>query len=148
MTFGTVQAHIKLQVQKTFKDGFHIAESIQTLKTHDLTKEEPVRLTAKINSLMDEEELLKAKVEQDGMDFQYTAQLGLYYERVQELKTGMLKAYALIFSTYCSKTMQQRVMESPNFLYDTGTDPDKIPKIENNPVQLLIAIQSLMHDAV
>jgi hypothetical protein len=49
-----------------------------------------------------------------------------------------MKAYALIFSTYCNKTMQNRVEEHPEF--ETA--------IRNDPIELLNKIKVLMHDPI
>ena len=50
----------------------------------------------------------------------------------------MVKAYTLIFSSYCNKTMQNRIEEHPDFE----------SKIQDNPIELLKAIKILMHDPV
>ncbi len=50
----------------------------------------------------------------------------------------MTKAYALIFSTYCNKTMQNRVEEHPEF--ETT--------IRDDPIELLNKIKVLMHDPI
>jgi hypothetical protein len=48
----------------------------------------------------------------------------------------LTEAYALIFSTYCNKTMQNRVEEHPEF--ETT--------ICDDPIELLNKIKVLMHD--
>ena len=50
----------------------------------------------------------------------------------------MCQAYALIKSQYCSKTMQTRIEEHPD--YES--------KIDDDPIALLEAIRTLMHDTV
>ena len=49
-----------------------------------------------------------------------------------------MKAYALIFSTYCNKTMQTRVENHHLFATD----------IQDNPIKLLEVVQVLMHDGI
>jgi hypothetical protein len=50
----------------------------------------------------------------------------------------LTKAYALIFSTYCNKTMQNRVEEHPEF--ETT--------IRDDPIELLNKIKVLMQDPI
>ena len=50
----------------------------------------------------------------------------------------MTKAYALIFSNFCNKTMQNRVEEHPEF--ETT--------IRDDPIELLNKIKVLMHDPI
>ena len=54
------------------------------------------------------------------------------------LNDNLVKAYALIYSTYCSKTMQNRVQE----------DVDFKNKIQDDPIELLKALKVLMHNTV
>ena len=49
-----------------------------------------------------------------------------------------MKAYALIFSTYCHKTMQNLIEEHPD--YKT--------MIRDGPIELLNKIKVLMHDPI
>jgi hypothetical protein len=49
-----------------------------------------------------------------------------------------MKAYALIFSTYCNKTMQNPIEEHPEF--ETV--------IRQDPIELLNKIKVLMHDPI
>ena len=80
----------------------------------------------------------KAQVEQSGMDIKYQEELRQYLDRKDNLRQGLYKAYALIFTNYCTRAMQARVEEQPK--YDT--------KIKNNPIELLEIIKTLMHDPV
>jgi hypothetical protein len=50
----------------------------------------------------------------------------------------MHKAYALIFSTYCNKTMQNRIEEHPDFE----------STIRDDPIELLEKIKVLMYDPI
>ncbi len=49
----------------------------------------------------------------------------------------MVKAYALIFSNYCTSAMQARVEAHPEF-----------DDIKNDPIKLLEVIKVLTHDTV
>jgi len=78
------------------------------------------------------------KMEQDGFDIMYQAEIKQYLERVQALEENMNRAYALIIGTYCGKAIQGRVEEHPD--YET--------KFRDNPIELLRVISMLMHDPV
>jgi len=70
-------------------------------------------------------------LEQAGFDIKYQEELRRFYDRRDNLRQGLTKAYASIFSNYCNKTMQSRIKEHPDF--ET--------KIENDPIALLDAIK-------
>jgi hypothetical protein len=67
------------------------------------------------------------------MDIMYQAKLERYLERKDALEQNLTKAYALIFSTYCNKTMQNRIEEHPD--YETT--------IRDDPIELLSKIKVL-----
>ena len=54
-------------------------------------------------------------MEQSGLDITYKSKLDEHIKRVNTLKANLVKAYALIYSQYCSKTMQHQVEEDPEF---------------------------------
>ncbi len=66
----------------------------------------------------------------------YQAELERYLDRKDMLEQNLARAYALIFSTYCNKKMQNRIEEHPNF--DTT--------IWDDPIELLNKMKVLMHD--
>ena len=70
-----------------------------------------------------------------GLDIIYQAQITRYIERVETLDQNLTRAYALIYSTYCNRTLQNRIEEHPNF--ETT--------IRDNLIELLKVIQILMH---
>ena len=72
------------------------------------------------------------------MDILYQAKITSYLERIETLEQNLAKAYALIYSAYCNKTMQNRVEEHPEFE----------SKIRDNPIELLKAVKVLMHDPI
>ena len=88
--------HIISYVQKTYRHGQDIAISLRELKKRDLTSEEPTR---KISSRTDE----GRRLEQDGFDMRYQAEIKQFLDRQSGLEENIVKAYALIFGTYCSK---------------------------------------------
>ena len=85
-----------------------------------------------------ENDMDNRKLKQDGFDIMYQAEIKQYLERVQALEENMNRAYALIIGTYCSKAIQGRVEEHPD--YET--------KIRDDPIELLRVISMLMHDPV
>ena len=131
-TYATVKEAIIQQIQKTFKDGNDIAQSLKQGEVFDLSEEEPTR------QLSNATDMNQAMMEQNGLDIKYQEELRRFLDRKDNLRQGLFKAYALFFSTYCNKTMQSRIEEHPDFE----------SKIENNPIALLEAIKTLMHDPV
>jgi hypothetical protein len=95
-----VKDHIVQYVQKTYRNGQDAAVSIRNLVVIDLTPHEPTRGTSRD---VDATANLKA---QAGMDIMYQATLKRYLKRKDTLEQNLKKAYALIFSTYCNKIMQ------------------------------------------
>ena len=67
------------------------------------------------------------KLEQDGFDMIYQAEIKQFLERERALEANLDKAYALIFGTYCSK-------------YES--------RIRDDPIELLKTMNVLMHDTV
>ena len=61
----------------------------------------------------------------------------IFLDRETTLETGLWKAFAYIFSNYCTKTMQQRIEEHPDFA-----------TIQNDPIEFLKIIKLFMHDPV
>jgi hypothetical protein len=131
-TYATVKEAVVQYIQKTFKGGHDVAKSLKDGKVVDLTLHEPDP------ELSMENDATKAAIEQAGMDIKYQEQLRRHLDRVDNLNQGLTKAYALIFSTYCVKTMQSRIEEHPDF--------ERL--IEDDPIVLLEIIKTLMHDPV
>jgi hypothetical protein len=132
VTYDTVKEHIVQYVQKTYKNGQDVAVSLRDLVIKDLSSMQPSRGEATATDAV-------VKVnEQAGMDILYQAELERYLDRRDTLEQNLTKAYALIFSTYCNKTMQNRIEEHPD--YET--------KIQDDPIELLEKIKVLMHDPI
>ena len=70
----------------------------------------------------------KAKSDIDGKDIDYQAKLTRFLAREDTLNENLLKAYALIFSNYCSKTIQNRIEEHPDFESVIRDDPIELLK--------------------
>jgi antitoxin (DNA-binding transcriptional repressor) of toxin-antitoxin stability system len=132
VSYDTVKDHIVQYVQKTYKNGQDAAVSTRNRVVMDLTPHESTRGTSRD---VDATANLKA---QAGMDIMSQAELERYLERKDTLEQNLTKAYALIFSTYCNKTMHNRVEEHPEF--ETT--------ICNDPIELLNKIKVLIHDPI
>ena len=100
VTYDTVRDHIVQFVQKTYKNGQDIAVSLRDDKVKDLSTLVPVR-----GQSISTDAALKAN-KQAGMDILYQAELERYLDRRDMLEQNLTKAYALVFSTYCNKAMQ------------------------------------------
>ena len=135
MTFATVKEHIVAHVQKTFRDGYEVAESLRDEEAFDMDAERPIRETSVLPNATEIQRADKV-IEQEGMDMVYQAELTLFLERKGIFRQNLTKAYALIYKDYCSPTIQHRVEESE--IFDSA--------IRNDPIELLKAIRSLMHD--
>ena len=85
-TYETVKTHIEQYVQKTYKHGQDIAELLRELEKKDLTAEILVR---KMSGLVAESEERLRKIEQDGYDVLYTAEVQNYMHRKNTLEEHM-----------------------------------------------------------
>ena len=77
---------------------------------------------------------LKA-IEQETLNRKYEAQLVHYFSQEMDFEENWVKAYGLIFETYCSRDMQVAIRELVD--YETRT--------LDNPLELLIDVEKLMH---
>ena len=130
-----VKMHIEQYMQKMYKHGQDIAESLRELQKKDLSGEMPVR---QMSTYVKEDEERVRKIEQEGYDVLYTAEVQNYMDRKNTLETNLGRAYVLILSTYCNGTMQHCIKEHPDFE----------SKIQNDPIELLKAIKIVMHDPI
>ncbi len=132
VTYDTVKDHIVSYVQKTYKNGQDTAVSLRDLRKKDLNLLQPKRgASVAVDSTEQQQE-------QAGMDIMYQAELERYLDRKDTLETNLTKAYALIFSAYCNKTVQNRIEEHPDY---ENT-------IRDDPIELLTKIKVLMHDPI
>jgi hypothetical protein len=130
VTYDTVKDHIVQFVQKTYKNGQDIAISLRDLNKKDLSALLPSRGQASSTDAA-----IQAN-KQAGMDILYQAELERYLDRKATLEQNLYKSYALIFSTYCNKMMQNRIKEHPD--YETTIRDDPIELLQQDPVKLLI----------
>lgn len=130
VTHETVKDHITLCVQRMHKEGHDIAKSIRDLEKTDLSGEKPQRAMSAAS------DNATKKIEQDGLDVDCTMQSKMHLEQVHMLDQNLTKTCALVHSTCCDKTMQNRIQEHP----------DCESKIRDDPIELLKAIKVPMHD--
>jgi hypothetical protein len=132
-TYASVKDAIVQYIQKNYVDGgFDVAKSIDEMKKVDLDKQEPVREIAK------DKDDDTCKIKQDGLNIKYQEELRRFLARAEALEKGLHRAYAHILANYCTKLMQQRIEEHPDFE----------DKLKNDPIATLEAIKTLMHDSV
>ena len=151
VTYDTVKDAICEHVQRNYKYGQDIAKSLRDLQLIDLTADKPtrkrttvvipaadidpttglVRNQADIDAAKEDKEF-----KQQSLDVDYEKSVEIYMDRVTTLANNIPKAYALIMSSYCGKTMKSRVEEHPSFA----------STVQDDPIELLKLIQTLMHD--
>ena len=129
--YATTRDAIIQNIRKNFKGGIDVGKSIEDGIRIDLTTRRPVRIL----SIMTGDD---KPIDQAGLDIVYQTDYEEYRTRTRELDQGLDKAYALIFSTYCSRVMQARIEAHPE--YES--------KLRNDPIEVLQAIKSLMHESV
>jgi hypothetical protein len=86
-----------------------VSDAIRDLKKKDLTPSQPTRGVAVAADMAETLQLQK------GMDIIYQAKLEKYLDRKDTLEQNLTEAYALIFSNFCNKTMQNRIEEHPDY---------------------------------
>ena len=136
-TYETVKTHTEQYVQKMYKHGQDITESLRELEKKDLTTKMLMRRMSRLTILAEER---NRKIEQDEYNVFYTVEIQNYMDRKNTLDTNLGRAYALILSTYCDGTMQHHI--------DSEEHPDFESTIQNNPIELLKAIKIMMHDPI
>ena len=134
VTFDTIKDHIIQQVQKTYKNGVDIAESLDKETKKDLKTLKPARAVSTAT------DATMKKIEQEGFDIEYKVQVTEFLKRELQLDENLTKTYALIYRNYCNRTIQLRMEEHKDF---------KI-KVQNDPIEFLkairVLIRVLMHD--
>jgi hypothetical protein len=131
-TFSTVKDHLVNKIQRDFKGGKDIADSLIAMQKVDLSQYMPIMQTS-----TKKDDTARAN-EQKQFDMIYRAKIEKFIERETDLEQGMPKAYSLIYSTYCTTTMQTRIEEHKDYEFT----------IKNDPIKLLEAIQVLMQNPI
>jgi RecA/RadA recombinase len=119
-------------VQKSFRNGKDVADSLRKMEKMDMATNMPTR------RISQETNADNKAVKQEGFDILYKAEIDMYTKRKHELKDNMNKTYSLIYLQHCNKTIQDRIMAHPEFE----------SKIKKNPIKLLKAVKILIIDPV
>jgi hypothetical protein len=129
--YATTKEAVIQQIQKNYIGGQDVAKSLDDMQLVDLTAEAPIR------GISTKTDAAEKAVEQDGLNIKYQEELRRHLDRKDALKEGLNKAYALIYTDYCTKAMQSRIEEHPEYL-----------TLKNNPIAVLEAIKTLTQDPV
>jgi hypothetical protein len=131
VTYQTVKDCIIQLVQKSFRNGKDVADSLRPMEKINMTKNMPTRRISR-------ETGTDKTTEQEGFDMLYKAEIDIYTKRKDEFEDNMDKVYSLIFLQHCNKMIQDRITGHPEFKN----------KIENDPIELLKAVEILINDPV
>jgi hypothetical protein len=134
VTYQTVKDYIIQLVQKSFRNGKDVADSLRQLRRMqkiDMTTNMPTRKLSRATGT-------DKDMEQEGYDMLYKAEIDIYTKRKHKFEDNMNKVYSLIFLQHCNKTIQDMITGHPEFE----------SKIENDPIELLKAVKILINDPV
>ena len=126
-TYDQVKEEIVALVQRTFTEGYDIAESIRKEEGQAIQKP-----TREMSQLADED---ARKTEQEALDMAYKADLYEYAQRKRVFEANKPKTFSLIMTNYCSTGMKHKIEE----------ESDYEESIRNDPFALLKRIKTLMH---
>ena len=129
-TYATIKEHIIQNVQLDY--GVDVAKSLKSGEPYHKKLSKPQR------QISNDIDPVIANIEQSGYDIEYREDLRRFHDRYDKIEQDLVKVYSVIFTQYCTKTMQLRIEEHPDF----------VSKIDDNPIQLLEVIKTLMHDTV
>ena len=123
MTFDHVKEHVLNNIQKNYNNTLDIYKYIEEGNDNPY-RNKPVR---KIEVVYKNKQEMKidefmTKLQQDGLDFDYSAELQRWRDRETALGENKSKAATFIFG-YCSKVMQSRLKNIPNFNTRVKQDP-------------------------
>jgi hypothetical protein len=124
-TYQNVKDYIIQLVQKSFRNGKDVADSIRKMDRINMTLKIPVKRLSGATNADDR------ATEQEGYYIQYKAEIDMYMKRKHELEDNMNKTYSLIYLQHCNKTIQDRIHAHPDFK----------TKIKNDLLELLKAIE-------
>jgi hypothetical protein len=122
VTYQMVKDYIIQLVQKSFRNGKDVADSLRRMEKIGMAKH---MLTRKISQKTGTDKV----TEQEGSDMLYKAEINNYTKRRHEFEDNINKTYSLIFLQHFNKTIQDRITGHPEFE----------SKIENDPIELLKA---------
>jgi hypothetical protein len=90
-TYQTIKDYTIHLVQKSFRNGKYVADSIRKMEKIDMMTKIPVR---KISGASKAD---NKATEQEGYDILYKAEIDMYTKRKHELEDNMNKTYSLIY---------------------------------------------------
>ena len=120
-------------IENEFEYGCDIADTLGSMKTIDFDKRLPRMRVSQ--STVEEDRV----AEQASFEYIYRLELEEHLQRTKYYEINLRKAYALIYFSYCSEGMQQRIREHPE--YET-TNMDK------DPIKILELISLLMNNPI
>jgi hypothetical protein len=131
VTYQTVKNYILQLVQKSFRNGKDVADSLRKMEKIDMKKNMPTRKISK-------ETGIDKATKQEGFNMLYKAEIDIYTKRKREFEDNMNKVYSLTFLHHCNKMIQDRITGHPEFK----------SKIKNDPIALLKAVKILIDGSV
>jgi hypothetical protein len=90
VTYQTAKDYIIQLVQKSFRNGKDVADSLRKMEKIDMTKHMPTR---KISQETGADKV----TEQEGFDMLYKAEIDIYTKSRHEFEDNINKTYSLIF---------------------------------------------------
>jgi hypothetical protein len=90
-TYQTIKDYIIRLVQKSFRNGKDVADSIRKMDRIDMTSKIPIR---RISGATNADDRVTV---QEGYDILYKAEIDMYTKRKHELEDSMNKTYSLIY---------------------------------------------------
>jgi hypothetical protein len=108
-TYQTIKDYIIQLVQKSFRNGRDVADSIRKMEKINMTTKIPGRKISGASAADNK------ATEQEGSDILYKAEIDMYTKRKHELEDNMNKTYSLIYLQHCNKTIQDRIHAHPDF---------------------------------
>ena len=130
-TFSTVLDRIANAIQQSFEHGQTVADSIINLRLEVLVRPRLRAPTVGADAEIAAIETMENKIE-------FTTDMQIYKKTLQLFQFNLSKAYALIYSGYCDKKMQNRIDHKINL----------DATINNDPIKLLITIRALMQEPI
>ena len=126
-SYHQIHDAIIIKVQTTLYGGRFVFKSL--MDTVKSGSEVPVRgQSQKVDNL-------EKMIEQESFNRKYKAQLAHYFSAESNFEDNWIKAYGLIYNTYCGSKLQLAIKQKID--YES--------RIRDNPLALLEEIEKLMH---
>ena len=128
-SYEKIKKAIILKIQETFEDSDNIVESLKKKQKKVINKPDYKKY---VSTLTDPDE--KA-AENTSLEKEWERDFQIFCDDQKKFKNNWHKAYAMIWKNYCSKEVQVAIEEISDFK----------ARIENDPLELLNEIETLMH---